>query len=461
MNPRDARTTAWLLVFAALAVPSPATAQSTHYWRDQYGSRANLLGGLVIGSVRDASATYYNPGAMALSRQKSLVLATKVYQFTNLSIPDGAGEGRDLSSNQLQAAPDLIAGEFTVNWLGGTKLAYSLLNRAKEDLELKARRADPGSGTGPPPTDLTAGEALARHKVSEYWGGLSWSKRFGDRFAVGVTAYGAYRSERLRQEIAVSIAHPDSTLDQGLSISDVSYVDGRLLAKFGVAYEGDSFTLGANLTTAGLHVLGWGESYQQDASTGLDGFGPPFDQAYLSSDHQQDLDVRYKNPWSVGVGGSYVLGNWQLYFSAEWFSHVDRYLILAAPGHYPQTGGGFQEKKVYDEAASVVNWGLGLQTPLSRNLKGYASFAVDRSAAVHQDKDDLSLSQWDIYRGTLGVEVTFSSAAMTVGLGYGTGSKDIALLSDLGDTPRDGVFPDQTRVIYRRIRLLLGADFRF
>ena len=55
-----------LLVLAILpavldAVPA-AHAQDAHYWNLQYGTRAELLGGAVIGSKVGISNSLYNPG---------------------------------------------------------------------------------------------------------------------------------------------------------------------------------------------------------------------------------------------------------------------------------------------------------------------------------------------------------------------------------------------------------------
>jgi hypothetical protein len=55
------------------------SAQDTHYWTDQFGTSAELLGGIVVGSVRDLSSTYYNPGAIALSRDENLILNTSAF----------------------------------------------------------------------------------------------------------------------------------------------------------------------------------------------------------------------------------------------------------------------------------------------------------------------------------------------------------------------------------------------
>lgn len=47
--------------------------QEDNYWNIQYGTRSTLLGGTVIGSVSDLSATYYNPGAIALFRDVNFI----------------------------------------------------------------------------------------------------------------------------------------------------------------------------------------------------------------------------------------------------------------------------------------------------------------------------------------------------------------------------------------------------
>ena len=46
---------------AMLVCLQASRAQDTQYWNIQYGTRSTLLGGAVIGSVADLSATYYNP----------------------------------------------------------------------------------------------------------------------------------------------------------------------------------------------------------------------------------------------------------------------------------------------------------------------------------------------------------------------------------------------------------------
>src|SRR5678815_6132088 len=58
------------VLFAAVA----AHAQDTNYWTLQYGTRGELLGGTVVGSAVDLSATFYNPGSLALVKDPKTCL---------------------------------------------------------------------------------------------------------------------------------------------------------------------------------------------------------------------------------------------------------------------------------------------------------------------------------------------------------------------------------------------------
>jgi hypothetical protein len=90
-------------VAGAWISPRSAEAQDAHYWSNQYGTRSVLLGGTVIGTVSDLSSIFYNPGALALAEDPELILAAKVYQYTNVSI-SGAGEaGLELTSPKFDA----------------------------------------------------------------------------------------------------------------------------------------------------------------------------------------------------------------------------------------------------------------------------------------------------------------------------------------------------------------------
>ena len=87
-----------------------ASAQDAHYWTDQFGNRARILGGAVVGSARDLSATYYNPGGLALVPTAEILLAGNVLNYTRYDAITGP-EQQKLSSSAFGLSPSLFAGE--------------------------------------------------------------------------------------------------------------------------------------------------------------------------------------------------------------------------------------------------------------------------------------------------------------------------------------------------------------
>ena len=81
------------VALALLCAASPLAAQDSHYWTMQYGPRSSLLGGAVIGSVDDVSATFYNPGALGLADDLAFAVSTNVFEYSLVSLEDGGGEG--------------------------------------------------------------------------------------------------------------------------------------------------------------------------------------------------------------------------------------------------------------------------------------------------------------------------------------------------------------------------------
>ncbi|MEJ2503624.1 MAG: hypothetical protein P8177_10000 [Gemmatimonadota bacterium] len=115
-----------LLALGAAADARPAVSQDSQYWSEQYGTRAALLGGAMIGSVRDLSAVYYNPGALALQRDAGFLLSARAYRSTTLTLEDAGGEGRDLASSSTRPIATFLATPLEIGFLGNHVLVYSV-----------------------------------------------------------------------------------------------------------------------------------------------------------------------------------------------------------------------------------------------------------------------------------------------------------------------------------------------
>jgi hypothetical protein len=90
---------------------TPEAAQDSHYWTEQFGNRAYLLSGAVVGNPADLSAVYYNPGGLALNEATEFLLAGLGVEFTSLKVKDVVAPGADLSKSSTRFVPLLIAGE--------------------------------------------------------------------------------------------------------------------------------------------------------------------------------------------------------------------------------------------------------------------------------------------------------------------------------------------------------------
>ena len=131
-----------LLLSVIILIQLKLSAQENNYWYIQYGTRSTLLGGAVIGSVSDLSATFYNPGAIALFPDVKFILSAQVYQLDNYTIKDGAAEGKDLEYSSVVPSPNFLAFDFDFDFLGDDRLAFSLLTRQNAELEFSTRIID-------------------------------------------------------------------------------------------------------------------------------------------------------------------------------------------------------------------------------------------------------------------------------------------------------------------------------
>ena len=100
------------LAAAVLLLAATAGAQDSHYWNNQYGTKAELLGGLVVGSASDISAAYYNPAWLALGTDASLLLTTRALEYSTLEIKNAVGSGENPKHTQFRPSPGFLGGQF-------------------------------------------------------------------------------------------------------------------------------------------------------------------------------------------------------------------------------------------------------------------------------------------------------------------------------------------------------------
>jgi len=60
--------------------------QTAHYWTEHYGTRSMLLSGVVIGSVDDLGAVFYNPARIWATKNEAFLVSADIFELKRLVI---------------------------------------------------------------------------------------------------------------------------------------------------------------------------------------------------------------------------------------------------------------------------------------------------------------------------------------------------------------------------------------
>ncbi len=429
-RPRCSPATAFLVaVFCAaggLGGGRPAHAQDAHYWTYQYGTRATLLGGAVIGSVLDLSGTYYNPGGLSLIEDPDTLMAAKLFHYPRVSLTRHGAGGVNINSSNLGPAPSLVAGRFKFKGLGKHWLGYSFLSRQDVKLALAFSSVETRDVLpAVPGPETVASEFRIEEKLTEPWFGLTWAYRVEDGIGIGVSQYLTVRTHRAGVQSMVEALGADGRIALSFGSRQYRYQNVRVLWKIGAAFDFESFTLGLTLTTPSLKLYGRGTTGVNVSVVGVDIDGDGTGDDLLAADYRTGLGSNFRTPVSLAVGTTFKLRRLRVYASAEWFGGSGEFVVVDSGDFVAQSSGERIATAVTHELAPVLNVGLGIELLVAPNVKAYGSFTTDRSAREPGTVTNLSLTDWNIYHLLTGAELTVRRTALTVGLGYSFGDREI------------------------------------
>ena len=430
------------------------SAQETYYWNIQYGTRSTLLGGAVIGSVSDLSATYYNPGAIALFEDIQFILSARVYQYEKYTVEDGAGEGIDLDFSNITPSPSFIAFDIDFDFLGNDKLALSILTRQSANFEFITRIIDSLEVIGSSPgKEHFAGGFEIEKIFDDFWGGITYSTKLSEMIGVGLTGYLAYISHRVRSEIILQALTSSDEIASFTDINNTRFNSLRALFKFGVGINLDPLTLGFTLTSPSLQISGTG-------SVGTHRFLSAVDSTFFESNFQDEVQAIYKNPLSIGFGGAYRFGIINLHFSTEWFNNIDSYSVIDTEPFRSQKSGEMIVNDLTHESKSIINYGIGLDYIIRKNFILSGGFVTDFTAKNENAETNLSpASAWDIYHISAGATFPIGGSETTLGISYSFGSEVFNNTVNISPEPNEtNEISRETNVSFSRIKILFGFE---
>ena len=407
---------------------APLVAQDSHYWTLQYGPRSSLLGGAVIGSVDDVSATYYNPGAVAQASDLAFAVSTDVFEVTGVVLEGGGGEGVDLGNAKSGLRPSMIAGTIKQGLFGGGGiLAYSALTRARGTQDLNGVLLLSGDDL-PPEFELrhAVGGVGFAGRFNDFWGGITYSHALGRHVGLGVTWYGAVRSQERRRDAISQVVETDGSGTADIDFGGGSYTAYRTLFKVGVYGASGPVTGGLTLTTPSISLGGNGDLSFNSATFGTDTVA-------LAASVQSDLSATYKSPLSIGAGVAWQVGGARLHGSLEWFDRIEPYFVMRGEDVEAfEPPGTTLSVDAVQEQDEVLNWALGLEYAFSPLVSGYVSYYTDNSTLTDEvERAGLGILPFDISNVTVGSDFVVRSVRLTLGLGLGWGSEVDQELTDL------------------------------
>lgn len=441
---------------------SPSAAQDANYWTNQYGNEARLLGGIVVGSSKDVSAVFYNPGRLSLIENPELLLAGNVARFTSITVKDALGAGLDIGSSKVGGAPSLFAGEINIDESNKRRLAYSFLTRQDFSINLE-ERADLTQLTDPPLDFFTTSVSL-RESMTEYWAGMTWSSRLSEKVGVGATLFGLFRDQNLRG-LSLSQAKVDSLGGIAVQRDAFDYLYIGALLKLGIGADLGDWRAGLSVTTPNLKIYGDGNYGRDDSVVGQDLNGNGEEASQILTGYEQDVDTNYHSPTSVAAGLGYTWKKTYLDFTVEWFDAVPEYKVLDPAPISSVDGSVTVDDDVIDERKSVTNFGIGVEQVFSESVRGYLSFRTDKNASVAAGSQRINVSTWDILHVAGGASFPIGASSFTVGASYAMGSADLE--TTLGQIPDEGEDPildsssPTPTVHFKRLTLVLGFNISF
>lgn len=457
-----------LFVIMALVIfaPTISTAQDSHFWDSQYGTRSQLLGGLVVGAPSDLSTTFYNPAWLALEQQPGLLLTTKSFEAYNLKVENGFGKGTEPSSTHIVPSPSFFGGKLTTN-INGDKvaIAFSYLQRVSFKYDATGIRVD--SDPAPPPEGnfWFSGDAYNFTETSEHWAGITFAKRIGKDIYLGITPFGVLRTQNYRNQLSAKGMDSAGNFSHLFTMNQANFWHTRILVKAGLAFNYSPLSFGFTLTTPSLSLLGSGETHTDQSFSGLDAFPPEgTPDTYLGVNYQPDLDPTFKSPLSLAMGASYSLGATSFYFSTEWFNTVGSFDLLSPETFVSQSHPDHSvDYNIRYATRSIINWGVAASHRYSPHFSMYASFWSDKSFLSQEEVPSMMMAFWDLTHLNLGASFEFLDIEFTSGLGYSHGSGVTEHFpsfnfEDNGDI--EAGFPE-TAVTFNRLKFLIGFNLPF
>lgn len=442
-----------LLLIIICFTSSVINAQDSHYWTNQYGTEASLLGGLVVGSKHDLSSTFYNPGTLALTTDQVLTISSDAYQITQVNVTSHSDNMPDLESNTSGTAPSIVAFRLQLDEPGKNQIAFSLLVRDQVKSDFYGRDIN-SSGI----QNITANDGVAFQDNVETWIGFSWGYKINDKVGIGISQYVALRSNRQRLQIINQVLEDPQTGAARILFSDTYFNNFKILWKAGIFFDHRPLSFGFTLTTPSLNLF----NYTGESSINISQINSGGEEQFIATNDEDGLSSVYKTPFSIAFGVAYYFEKTSFYFSAEWFAKINQYDVLNTQPVIIVPAGEIIPNNNTLSRRSIINFGVGVKHNLGKNFSLYGSIFTNNSASNPDQQSKYSMSGYNILHFLGGVAFKYDIIDLILGLGYGTGNNKMESLGNIIDPSNYTSANDESlsEISYRGYKIVFAFSIK-
>jgi hypothetical protein len=432
-------------VFLLLLCLARVSSAQDHYWSQQYGGQASLMGGTAVVGTSDNSCIYYNPGAVGFIDSARITASTYVYGFEFTRLKNGAGTSIHLKSLRVNILPQLLAGSIPIKKVPKLKLIYGTLTRGRTNVRLAAENENKYEIiSGSPNAEYYKARVEFVNQSLEQWTGLGLSYKINETWSVGLSVFGAYTHLEARSTQNINVEATSNGVAYIATVNE--YNSMRLnqmthIFKLGAAARFKHIQLGMALTLPGIKVWGEGkleksfEVYNLNQNASDTTMPAQKNPSYIISDVQKHLSSHYKIPLSASLGFKLVYPAFTLSAAVEYFmgyktrtilQGVDRAVIHPAALYPNDTIRGFMT--VQTSASYVINGGIGIELKIRPQINLLMGVRTDFSnhADYLPNNSMLRVSSaaspaWHYIYFSTGFTYKLALHNLTVGFDYGMG----------------------------------------
>lgn len=418
-----------------------------NYWTQQFGAKSSLMGGSVVGGVRDNSAIFYNPGCIGFIDAPTLSINANVYGIESAVFKNGAGNNLNMSSLRFALYPQLISGLITFKKVPKLKMVYGLMTRYRSDYKMLAKHSEfvdvipeePGN-------EFYYGNINYEINSISQWGGVALSYKFNKWFSAGFTQFINYihLDERLSINTSADVQKLNGSLyTTKASESSVSIIDAISLNwKLGVAFDFGKFKFGITGTIPSVDILGFARLNRNIEYFNQNQYLPDtlivgMHNNLLVSEEQTGLNARYRYPGSIAAGFEFNFPKTRTRITAtvEYFFPIDEYIVARYDSAVPvrpigwfggQSIQGFLEER--SSSAGVLNGGIGLEQGIGKKMEFYFGARTDFNNTIDffnttqpYRANWLNPTFWHYLHFSSGITYHKGSSDISVGINYGLG----------------------------------------